>query len=228
MPTSTLPKGRKSEAARTPDLSWYNTDNIAIFVDKLIETKEYPFICAVLLALFGGLRRGEMEYLKWSHIDLKKGRISVMGSRTDAGDVIVEKDIPKSGRTRATSIPKVVVDCLEELKKSQEYYKSIQGIKYRDSDYVIVKPDGNNYSIKWINSRFNKFLKANDFPHIRYHDLRHINASILLQIIPLADVSKHLGHSTPNTTSRIYAHSLMKDENTIGHIFDQLISSDDE
>ncbi|MCR5654244.1 MAG: hypothetical protein K6G07_01190 [Lachnospiraceae bacterium] len=57
---STLPKGRKSEAARTPDLSWYNTDNIAIFVDKLIETKEYPFICAVLLALFGGLRRGNM------------------------------------------------------------------------------------------------------------------------------------------------------------------------
>ncbi len=100
------------------------------------------------------------------------------------------------------------------------YFRWRRYKEYIDSDYVIVKPNGENYDVKYFSTKFKKFLERNGFPHIRYHDLRHINASILLQIIPLADVSKHLGHSTPNTTSRIYAHSLMRDQRGIAQTMD--------
>lgn len=96
---------------------------------------------------------------------------------------------------------------------------------YFDNDYLLVRANGKPYSVKWINGKFTKFLAENNFPHLRYHDLRHLDASMLLRIMPVADVSKHLGHTTTNTTTRIHAHSLMKQKNAVALGLDGIFCS---
>lgn len=209
---ATKPKRKKPN---TPDLTPYNMDMIFKLIDVVMETKDLAFESAVLIALLAGARRGEAEYLKWKDLDLDLGLVEITGSRT-ASNVEVIRDSPKNGYSRETSLCDILVDTLREYKQWQLRNKELLGSEYQDSDYVLSKANGEPYSIKWINMRFSKFLKKNGFPHIRFHDLRHLNASILLRLdIPLTDVSKHLGHTTPNTTTRIYAHSLMNKRNTI-------------
>lgn len=208
---STPPRKQK---AKTPNLSVYNVDMIYKLIETLQQTDDLPFITAVLIGLMVGTRRGETEYLKWSELDLELGIVSIKGSRTSTNEEII-RDKPKSGYERETSLCDILIDTLREYKEWQLKNKALLGKEYFDSDYVLVQSNGKPYSVKWINWKFTKFLKDNDFPHIRYHDLRHLNASVLLRILPITDVSKHLGHTTPNTTTRVYAHSLMKERNAI-------------
>ena len=67
-----------------------------------------------------------------------------------------------------------------------------------------------------------KNWKENIIMNIRYHDLRHLNASMLLKVLPVTDVSEHLGHSTTNTTTRVYAHSLLKRKSEVAEGLDNI------
>lgn len=209
---STPPKKQKKQS--DDYLSKWNVDVINDMLSVLDKTNDIAFKSAVLIGLFLGARRGEMEYLKWSDIDFETGTIKISGCRTSTNEEII-KDTTKSGYSRETSMSEMLINTLREYKEWQLHNKEIFGEEYFDSDYVVVKANGKPYSVKWINGKFTKFLDENGFPHLRYHDLRHLNASILLCVMPIADVSKHLGHTTVNTTTRIYAHSLMKEKNAV-------------
>lgn len=208
---STPPKRQK---AKTPDLKAYNTDKIAEMLECLDRNNDIALKTAVMIALFDGTRRGETDYLKWSDIDLETKRIQIKGSRTCA-DKIIEKDTTKTDRDRETSMNDLLVETLKEYKAWQERNAEIWGSEYYESDYVLVRADGKPYYPRWVSRKFSEFLEKYGFSHIRYHDLRHLNASILLMHMPVADVSEHLGHSNTNTTTRIYAHSLMKEKNKV-------------
>lgn len=204
----------KKQKANTPDLSAYNPDKINELINAVLATGDLPFETAVLIALLTGARRGEVEFLKWKSIDLDEGIVEIAGSRTSANKEII-RNTTKNGQTRETSLCDILINVLREYKEWQQHNKELMGKKYKDNDNVLVRSDGKPYSVKWINGRLTKFLKDNNFPHLRFHDLRHLNASVLLRILPVADVAKHLGHTTTNTTTRIYAHSLMKSRNAV-------------
>lgn len=215
---STPPKRQK---AKTPDLKAYNTDKIAEMLECLDKNGDIALKTAVMIALLVGTRRGETNYLKWSDIDLQTKRIQITGSRTCA-DKIITKDTTKTGRDRETSISDLLVKTLEEYKIWQEHNAEILGSEYYRSDNVLVREDGKPYYPRWASRKFTEFLAKYNFPHIRYHDLRHLNASILLMHMPVADVSEHLGHSNTNTTTRIYAHSLMKEKNKVADMLNDM------
>ena len=215
---SKLPKKRK---ANTPNLKEFNVNKIIEMLEAIRENGNLSLECAVLIALFVGTRRGETEYLKWSDIELEKGRIEINGCRTSTNTEII-KNSTKNGLTRKTSICNLLVDSLKDYKKWQLKNQVLLGKEYYDSDYVLVKANGKPYSVKWINGAFSKFLKDYGLPHLRYHDLRHLNASILLKFMSVADVGEHLGHTNPYTTMRIYAHSIMEDENDVALGLDKI------
>ena len=59
----------------------------------------------------------------------------------------------------------------------------------------------------YINNEFKKFLKRHNLPNVHIHDLRHANASLLINMgLPVKMISEHLGHSDTRTTENIYAH----------------------
>lgn len=203
---STPPKRQKPV---TPDLEPYNIDKIVELLNTLHKNKDLPLEYAALIALFTGTRRGETDYVKWSELDLEVGSIAIRGCRTCA-DVEIIKDKTKSGDERETSMCSLLVSALNEYKSWQLHNKELLGSEYFDSDYVLVRADGKPYAPQWVSSKFKEFLEKYEFPHIRYHDLRHLNTSMLLKVLPVTDVSAHLGTSTTNTTTRVYTHSLSK------------------
>lgn len=223
--TNSTPPRR--EKAKTPDLSVYNVDKIKELLAALDKSGDLPLISAVLLALYAGTRRGETDYLKWSDVNLETGKISIKGSRTCSNKEVV-KHTTKSGRDRVTFLYDSLKTTLKKYKEHQETNKSILGSEYSNNDYVLVRENGVPYSSKWVSRKFSEFLKKNNLPHIRYHDLRHLNASILLCSMPIADVSKHLGHTNTNTTTKIYAHSLGNNDNSVPTAIDKFFDHPNE
>lgn len=215
---STPPKRQK---AVTPDLKAYNTDKIAEMLHCLDKNNDIALKAAVMIGFFVGTRRGETNYLKWSDIDLQTKRIQIRGSRTCSNEIIV-KDTTKTGKDRETSVNTLLIETLKEYKAWQEHNAKILGDTYFKSDYVLVREDGQPYYPRWVSRKFAEFLKNYNLPHVRYHDLRHLNASVLLMHMPVADVSAHLGHSNTNTTTRIYAHSLMQEKNKVADTMDSI------
>lgn len=209
------------QKAVTPNLKPYNLVKISELLNALHKNNDLPLECAVLIALFAGTRRGETDYIKWSELDLEGGSITIKGCRTCA-DVEIIKDKPKGGEERETSMCSVLVKALKEYRNWQLHNKELLGKEYFDSDFVLVRADGKPYSPKWVSRKFKEFLEKYGFPHIRYHDLRHLNASILLKVLPVTEVSEHLGHSTPDTTARVYAHSLPSSKSEVADELDNM------
>ena len=92
------------------------------------------------------------------------------------------------------------------------------GKDYIENDYIFKWPNGKTYDPDYISKRFKKLLKKNDLKRIRFHDLRHSCAALLLsEGRELYDVSEWLGHSDVNITAKFYGHLDMKRKKDLGN-----------
>lgn len=148
----------------------------------------------ILLAAGCGLRRGEVFGLRWNDINLDTGLINIRTTVTRYSKT-VEKAPKTQTSTRAILAPGYVREALVK-------YYNFQ--KPDLSDKVITKWLPNSYS-----DHFGKLLKENKLQHIRFHDLRHYNAVIMmLKGIPDKVAAQRLGHSQVSTLREVYQHVL--------------------
>ena len=168
----------------------------------------------VMLAAFYGMRRGEVLGLKWDAIDFKRNTISIRRTVTsvviDGKHVDIESDTPKS-KSSIRTLPLVdrFKEYFVEMRQMQEYNKKICGNSYNyDYDgYVFVDEMGNRMSTRCLSVGFPNFLKKNGFKKMRFHDLRHSCASLLLYNgVSIKQIQEWLGHADFSTTANIYAH----------------------
>ena len=179
--------------------------------DKL---KGHKLELLVLVAAFYGFRRSEVLGLKWDAIDFKRGTISM--KRTISAMVLDGKytEIEKSsGKTKSSMRTLPLVGKFREyfmrVKEAQELNKKICGnaYNYKYDGYVFVDEMGDRIKANYLTAAFPAFLKKNGLPHIRFHDLRHSCASLLLANgVPLKQIQEWMGHSDFSTTANIYAH----------------------
>ena len=169
---------------------------------------------AVLLGAFYGLRRSEIVGLKWDAIDFKKKSITIRFTVTDATidgkSVIIEKPRTKTKSSNRT-LPLVsqFENLLRKLKKQQEFNQKICGNSYCKEylEFVYVDELGQRIKPNYISQNFSILLKNNHLRKIRFHDLRHSCASLLLANgIRMKEIQEWLGHSDFSTTANIYAH----------------------
>lgn len=171
----------------------------------------YP---AILLAGAMGLRRSEALGVRWSRIDWEKRTVlldtKIVEYRENGKKKVepVEEMKNKSSR-RTLPLPDPVVEMLQVQKEHREVYrKMFQGsysIQYLD--YVCVNQLGELLRPSYVTDHFRELLEKYGLRHIRFHDLRHTFASLLInQDVPLINVSNFLGHSDLSTTANIYAH----------------------
>jgi integrase len=79
--------------------------------------------------------------------------------------------------------------------------------EYHDNDFVIAKPDGAPYRRDVMSTNFGQLIRHLEMPHIRFHDLRHSCALLLLANgVPMNQIQEWLGHSAFSATANIYAH----------------------
>ena len=191
--------------------SFYDANEINALFEAAKGTKlELP----ILFGAFYGLRRSEAVGLKWDAIDFEENTIVIRHTVTqcnvDGKKVIVASDTTKTKSSRRT-LPLVpfVKERLLALKEEQAENRRLCGRSYIKEylGYVCVNEIGDLIKPGYVTQSFPKLLKANGFRHIRFHDLRHTCASLLLANgVPMEQVKEWLGHSEISTTVDIYGH----------------------
>ena len=194
--------------------TYYTSDE----VNQLISlTKGTKLEIAVIFACFYGIRRSECVGLRWSAFDFENNIFhinhtvvltSVNGKRT-----LVTKDAAKTDATiRSMPLSADIKKRLLEIKCMQENNKKRLKKNYNNqwTDYLMVTESGDLISPDYVTDAFRRLVKKNKMRHIRFHDLRHTCASLLLNKgkgkVTMKDIQEWLGHSDYKTTANIYAH----------------------
>ena len=168
----------------------------------------------VKLSAFYGLRRSEVLGLKWDAIDFERNTISIRHTVTsctvDGRYTIVAADTTKTKSSRRT-LPLVapVRELLLNLRERQAENRKLCGKSYckEDDGYICLNEMGQRILPSYLSSHFGRTLEKNGLRHIRFHDLRHSCATLLLaHHISLKQIQEWLGHSDFSTTANIYAH----------------------
>jgi integrase len=177
-------------------------------VDTMLEVfRNTNIFIPVLLAVGLGLRRGEALGLKWEDIDFEKNIISVKRALLPAKGYYNFADLKTAKSRRTLTVPKNIIECLKKEKCRQSKNKLFLGTGYKNMDLVCCNDDGSPITPTALNHRFSKFLIKNDLQTIRFHDLRHTNASLMLkQGVSMKVASDRLGHTTIGITMDLYTH----------------------
>lgn len=190
----------KAPKRQLPSVSYYFLQEAQQLIEEVKDTKlEVP----VTLSLAYGFRRSEALGLRWEDIDFDENRIvvchTVVEGIKNGRRVLVEKDAMKAKASRRT-VP--LFEPVSSMLKNEWERKKILNPTFvcSDSKGQMMKPDV-------LTHDFKKFLSDRGLRHIRYQDLRHSCASLLLAAhVPLIQVQHWLGHGSMLTTANLYAH----------------------
>ena len=169
-----------------------------------------PTYILIFTALYSGLRRGELLGLRWCDVDLLMATISVTQSlqRLYGGEFSIRE--PKSPRSRRlVPMPPSLAILLRQHREQQEQQRILLGSILEEADLVFAHPDGSPLDPSTVSHTFGKIARKAGLSNIRFHDLRHAHASLMLRTG--ADpkvISERLGHSSIAITMDIYAHIL--------------------
>lgn len=168
----------------------------------------------VKLAAFYGLRKSEALGLKWKAVDFENGTLTIQHTVVkcciDGKYQVIEQDTTKTKSSRRTlPLTAPVRDLLLRTKAAQEENKYLCGNCYytQYEEYICVTEMGKRINPSRLSETFTKILSRNGLKKIRFHDLRHSCASLLISNgVPLKQIQEWLGHSDFTTTANIYAH----------------------
>ena len=183
-------------------------------VDLFEAVKGHKLELAVIFGAFYGLRRSECLGLRWDSINFEANTFTIEHTVTettiDGKKVVVAGDTTKTKSSFRTLplVPAIRIKLLE-VREEQERNRKLCGKSYntKEGSYIYSDALGNRIKPDYISSEFPKFMERNGFRRIRYHDLRHSCASLLLANgVPLKQIQDWLGHSDFAITANIYAH----------------------
>jgi integrase len=167
-----------------------------------------PIFVPTILGALCGLRRGEIAALRWRAVSLENGQLSVVASAEQTRQGVREKET-KSGRDRTVAMPTLVVEELRRyrLKQAEELLKV--GVRQSEETHVVTRADGEPIQPDSITQGWDRFVVRAGLPRVRFHDLRHTCASLMLRegIHPKI-VQERLGHATIAVTLDLYSHVL--------------------
>ena len=189
----------------------YSEEELVTLLKLTRSDSIYP---SIMLAVGMGLRRSEALGARWSRIDWEKKTILLdtkIVEYKNNNKKIVEpvEEMKNSSSRRTLPLPEPVLEMLIEEKQKQELYQKMfkESYNHKYYDYICVNQLGELIRPSYVTQHFSDLLKKHDMRHIRFHDLRHTFASILIgQDVQLINVSNFLGHSDIATTANIYAH----------------------
>jgi integrase len=161
----------------------------------------------VFLAIYTGMRRGEILALRWAEVDLGRGVAMVTRTLQQTAEGLSFKE-PKSAKSRRQiALSPETVSKLKSHKARQAQQRLLLGPTYADEDLVCAQASGAPIKPDGFTASFKTFVSRRGLKTLRFHDLRHTHASLLLKgnIHPKI-VSERLGHATIGITLDTYSH----------------------
>lgn len=155
----------------------------------------------VLSGLYG-LRRNEVLGLRWSNVDLKNKRFAVVEQlpfKVTPGTTTITEMAPTKSQDRILPITDVTLPFFvrqQQVQHKQRELAELSGQPYYDNNLVIAKPDGSPSRADRVTNNFGQFLRHQNMPHIRFHDLRHSAATNMHELTgDFYTVGEILGHT---------------------------------
>lgn len=223
-----LPKAEKKEAKA------YDEDQAEKLL-SLIENEEIKYKLAIHIVLFTGCRLSELCGLEWNDIDTKNNTISFRRASMYLKSKGVFSKKPKTvSSDRTIAISKSLVRLINEYKlwqngeKAKLQDESEQGL-WHESKRLFTQWNGEPIFPSTPSHWFKKILRKYNMPTLKFHELRHTNASLLIaQNVDVRTISKRLGHARTSITTDVYSHALRRPDREAAEKLDNLFNKKDE
>ena len=197
-------------------------------------TEDDPLYIPIVFAVYCGMRRSEALGVSWSNVDFEKNIIHVCQkvvevSRDGKTERIISEEMKTESSRRSFYMVPELKEILLKHKEKQERYRTQFGRSYSKKylDMVCVNPLGDLIKPSYVTSHFPAILEKYGLRDIRFHDLRHTCASLLLSMdVNMKVIQKYLGHSNMSTTADIYSHLDVKATGEAGMKLGKLLSED--
>lgn len=171
----------------------------------------------IYLTFIYGLRRSELMGLKWDAVDFVNNTITIQHTVVLHSTMVAKDKIKNESSNRTYPLLNDVREILLKRKSQQEECNKLFGNCYCASGYVFAREDGKPFYPSYPTHAMKKVLERNNLPHIRWHDLRHSTASMLIEKgWSMKDISEWLGHADIGTTMNIYGHISMEHKRKLG------------
>ena len=213
------PKAESNEAA-------YLDDKQAIHLLELLENQPAYYRTAVTVLLFTGMRRGELLGLKWTDIDFENQTIAIQRSLQYLPDMgVFTSDTKTKSSHRVIKAPATAMYTLKQYQTWQRKTFLSIGRPWEEAGRVFVTQNGTPMHPDTLTSWFGSFIKTTDLPQIHIHSLRHTNATLqIANGVAVTTVAGILGHSTANTTTKVYAHAIQSAAAASAEMMDNLLN----
>lgn len=183
---------------------------------KLLERiKKMTCYIPVMLAVTTGMRLGEVCGLTWDCVNLQQGYLEIKKQLQEVNGKLELLPLKTAGSNRKIILLNYTINALTSLKEKQEENKNYLGDNYCNVGYVVCKNNGEPYAPSYVGRNYRRVLKEYKIceelgiPIIRFHDLRHTHATLMLKAnIHPKIVADRLGHSNIKMTLDTYSHIL--------------------
>jgi integrase len=189
----------------------YTVEEAQKFLDCLQNQpiEEFQHVAFFTLAIFTGLRRGELLGLEWKDVDFDMGVLSVKRTSNYTNVDGIYTDTPKNRRSRRTlNPPPEIINFLKCYKLQQQDYIEAVGEEWTDTDRLFTQWNGEPMFPNSVQHFLRRFCKKAGLRCLSPHSFRHFTASALIHAgVDVKTIQAILGHSTPTTTLSIYLHT---------------------
>jgi integrase len=194
----------KPTSSRRREMQYWTADELRRFLDANTGSPHWP---AWYVAANTGMRRGEVLGLRWRDVDLERARLAVRHTIISVAYEMRTSDAKTDRSERVIDLDARTIEVLQSHRTAQRRARQLLGDGYRNHDLVFAKADGEPIHPDVFGDAFERRVSRSDVPRIRFHDLRHTHATLLLQAgVPAKVVSERLGHATVAFTMQVYAH----------------------
>ena len=190
---------------------FYSAEECQMLVNAVKDTSiELPVVLTLLL----GLRRSEVLGLQWESVDFERHTIHICRSTHQIeSELVTRKVLKRKSSYRTLPMPSEVESRLKQESRRQ--------------GFICANKDGTRITPNVLSARFQKILRQHGLRRIRYHDLRHTCAALLLAAqVPLIEVSNWLGHSTVAITADLYGHLEFSSKLKCASVLSQALEED--
>ena len=222
-PYEFIPKLKREKSKR----DYYDRNEL----EQLFEvTDKTPLSLAVRVAAYYGFRRSELLGLRWQSINFFRKTITVENKILNIKKEIICSEVLKTlSSNRTLPLIPEIEELLLKRKSEIEHNKVLYGSNYNHKyeDYVFVNDMGNLMLPDYVSHHFSDLLKKNNLKYIRFHDLRHSCASLLVaNKVPMKYIQEWLGHSSYNVTADTYSHLDFESKKESAYIISKTLSND--
>ncbi len=218
-------EGVKKPSVTQREMEYYSSEDLGEVIEALNQ-ESLMWRVYFLGALFGGLRRGELTALEWSHILFESNEIKVDNNivGTENGQAIV-KD-PKTKSSKSTVVmPEWYMELLKDYEREWKIEKLKCGELWKggDHEYLFHNGTGNALYFTTPTTKWRRLIKKYNLKKIRLHDLRHTMVALLMEEddVNLPAIQKRARHSSSKITSDIYGHISKKRAKQTASQFDK-------